>query len=158
MTTKVLCVCLGNICRSPMAEAVLKQRAVDAGVELTVDSAGTTGFHEGEAPDERAQQAAHARGYDMSGLAARPLIAEDLDQFDYILAMDRQNLTDILAWRPELTDSGKVRLFMDFFDDPEQEIPDPYYGTESGFEEVLDRIENAADSFIAFLQQQETKH
>lgn len=154
MAIQVLCVCLGNICRSPMAESVLRQRAADAGVDLNVVSAGTTGFHEGEEPDERAQQAAMERGYDMSGQVANAIAAAELDSYDYILAMDRQNLTDILGLRPDLEGSGKVHLFMEFIDDPDKEISDPYYGGEQGFEEVLDRIETAADSFLAFIQKQ----
>lgn len=142
----VLFVCMGNICRSPTAEAVFRQKIEAAGLagRVHVDSAGTHRYHVGNSPDQRAVRAARSRGYDMQGLRARQVAKEDFLKFDYILAMDRQNL-EILqrVAGPEL--QGKARLFMEFSRDFEgKEVPDPYYGGAQGFENVLDRVESAS--------------
>jgi protein-tyrosine phosphatase len=152
---KILFVCLGNICRSPSAEAVLREiaarEAPDLGIE--VDSAGTAGYHIGSPPDERSQEAARRRGYDMAPLRARIVEPEDFERFDLILAMDRDNLS-ILRRRAPVAARERVRLFLEFAPDAGvTEVPDPYYGGASGFEQVLDLVEAAARGLIAHLRE-----
>ncbi len=153
MNFRVLLVCMGNICRSPTAEAVLRQyiRNNRLGDRVEVDSAGTHGYHVGEAPDARTQRAAMARGYDMSQLRARKVARQDLDYFDLILAMDRTNLDNLqrMATPEQL---NKIALFMDYarnFED--EEVPDPYYGLGYGFDLVLDMVEDAAQGVVESL-------
>ncbi len=150
MNYRVLLVCMGNICRSPTAEAVLRHyiRNYRLGDKVEVDSAGTHGYHVGEAPDARTQRAAMARGYDLSQLRARKVARQDLDYFDLILAMDRTNL-DNLQRMASPEQLGKIRLFMDYarnFED--EEVPDPYYGLGYGFDLVLDMVEDAARGIV----------
>jgi len=151
MTVKVLFVCLGNICRSPAAEgffrAVLRDNGLDRAVE--VDSRGTAAHHIGEPPDPRSQSAALARGVDISNLRAGSVQERDFDRFDYILAMDRQNLRDLQAMAPSDA-RATPRLFLDYApNQPDREVPDPYYGGASGFEHVLDLIERASPGLLA---------
>lgn len=143
---RILFVCLGNICRSPTAEGVLRTIAEREApeLELEVDSAGTAGYHVGDPPDPRTQAAASRRGYDLSGLRARVVAPEDFERFDLILAMDRENLA-VLQRRAPAVARSRVRLFLEFA--PEagtSEVPDPYYGGPNGFEEVLDLVESAS--------------
>jgi protein-tyrosine phosphatase len=150
MNFRVLLVCMGNICRSPTAEAVLRHyiRNHRLGDKVEVDSAGTHGYHVGEAPDARTQRAAMARGYDLSQLRARKVARQDLDYFDLILAMDRTNL-DNLQRMASLEQQDKIRLFMDYaknFED--DEVPDPYYGLGYGFDLVLDMVEDGAQGIV----------
>ncbi len=152
---KILFVCLGNICRSPTAEAVFRAVAAREAPELTieVDSAGTAGYHIGEPPDARTRQAASRRGYDMSPLRARIVEPHDFDVFDLILAMDRENL-NVLHHRAPAHARDRVRLFLEFA--PEAtvtEVPDPYYGGPNGFEEVLDLVEAATQGLLQHLRQ-----
>jgi protein-tyrosine phosphatase len=150
MSYRVLLVCMGNICRSPTAEGVLRQyiRLNRLGDKVEVDSAGTHGYHVGEAPDARTQRAAAVRGYNLSQLRARKVARQDLDYFDLILAMDRNNLDNLLRMAtPE--QQTRIKLFMDYamnFDD--DEVPDPYYGLGHGFDLVLDMVEDAAQGLI----------
>ncbi|MEI8596113.1 low molecular weight protein-tyrosine-phosphatase [Photobacterium sp. Hal280] len=145
----VLFVCMGNICRSPTAEAVLRAKAVEAGVEVEIDSAGTIGYHQGKRPDSRARAAGEARGYSFEGIRARQIAAGDFDKFDLILVADRQNLSDLTAICPAEYLS-KLSLLLNFAEEAEEdEVPDPYYGGEAGFEHVLDLIEAAADRIVA---------
>lgn len=148
----VLLVCMGNICRSPTAEAVLRAKAVKAGVEVEIDSAGTIGFHEGKRPDSRSRDAGEARGYSFEGIRARQIAVGDFDKFDLILVADRQNLSDLTAICPA-EHLSKLSLLLAFADAEEDEVPDPYYGGEEGFEYVLDLIEAAADRVVAGLKQ-----
>lgn len=151
---RILFVCLGNICRSPSAEAVMRHIAASEAPELRieVDSAGTAGYHIGEPPDARSQEAALRRGYDMSRLRARIIEPEDFERFDLILAMDRNNLS-VLRKRAPAQSRERVRLFLEFAPDAgAPEVPDPYYGGASGFEEVLDLVEAAARGLIAHLK------
>lgn len=152
MANSVLFVCLGNICRSPTAEAVFKTKAKRAGLDIEIDSVGTGGWHIGEAPDTRAIQAGERRGYQFSGQSARKINAQDFRAFDYILAMDFKNLRDLLQIAdPEYHD--KIHLFLDFAPDVQvQDVPDPYYGGTQGFDEVLDLVEAASDGLIAHIQ------
>jgi len=141
---------MGNICRSPTAEGVVRALAERAGVSsvVEVDSAGTHGYHEGEPPDLRARKAAASRGYDLSGLRARSVKDQDFSRFDRILAMDRQNLAFLLRTCPTEYQS-KLGLFLDYADGlAVDEVPDPYYGGAEGFEKVLDICEEAARGLI----------
>ncbi len=150
--TRILFVCLGNICRSPTAEGVVRHllaQSPELGVEL--DSAGTAGYHVGAAPDPRSQRAARRRGIDLSGLRARRVTAKDFTDFDLILAMDRANLQDLQAMQPPGS-SAHVRLFMEYAVGADLEVPDPYDGEAQDFERVLDLTEAAGRGLIAALQ------
>lgn len=149
---KVLFVCTGNICRSPTAEGVVSAVCAQQGVEAELDSAGTEGYHVGEAPDPRTRRAAERRGYDLSRLRARKLEAGDYARFDLILAMDRGHL-EIMRRQCPLPYRAKLRLFMSYAPDSgEDEVPDPYYGGEAGFERVLDLCEDAAEGLVEALR------
>lgn len=152
---KVLFVCMGNICRSPTAEGVLRRFVCEKGLEdkIEVDSAGTHGYHVGEAPDQRTQRAAAKRRYDLSNMRARKVAAQDLGYFDLILAMDRNNL-DVLKRICPPDKHDRLGLLMKFahnFDD--EEVPDPYYGLGHGFDLVLDMIEDAASGLLEHLEE-----
>lgn len=147
---RVLFVCLGNICRSPTAEAVFRQRLQQAGLveRVEVDSAGTGDWHVGKAPDSRTQQAARQRGYDLSGLRGRQVSAEDFARFDLVLAMDAANLRDLQRMRPPHA-RGELDLYLRRFGLAEDEVPDPYYGGSEGFEQVLDLLEQASEALLS---------
>ncbi|WP_428408312.1 low molecular weight protein-tyrosine-phosphatase [Hyphococcus sp.] len=147
----VLFVCLGNICRSPAAEGVLRARAKERGVNVTIDSAGTGGWHAGDPPDARMMKAAAKRGIDISYQRARQVDLSDFYQFDYLLAMDLSNHTDLLDMAPP-NRTCDIRLFLDFADCDTRETPDPYYGGHDGFERVLDLIERGAEGFLDYLE------
>lgn len=141
---RILTVCLGNICRSPTAEAALRDAAADAGVDLEVDSAGTAAYHVGEPPDERMTAAAAEVDLELGG-AARQVTPDDLSSFDLVLAMDASNLADLRRIAPDGLPDGRVRLFRSF--DPEgrdEDVPDPYYGGRRGFEEVVEMCQRTA--------------
>jgi protein-tyrosine phosphatase len=150
---RVLFVCLGNICRSPTAEAVMRQRLQQAGLaeRIEVDSAGTGDWHIGKAPDSRTQEAARHRGYDLSSLRGRQVSADDFARFDLILAMDAANLGDLQRLRPAQA-KGELDLYLRRFGLAEDEVPDPYYGGSEGFEQVLDLLEQASDALLAELK------
>lgn len=151
--TRVLFVCLGNICRSPTAEAVLRELARRHPVkhEIEIDSAGTHGYHAGEPPDERAVAAARRRGIDMSSQRARVVRAEDFERFDLVLAMDEPVYRRLRKIAPPAR-ADRVRLFLDYAPGlRRREVPDPYYGGDTGFEEVLDLVEEAARGLLAAL-------
>ncbi len=155
MTVNVLFVCLGNICRSPTADGVFRQRVQAAGLQqqIGVDSAGTGDWHVGRAPDSRALAAAAKRGYDLSGLRARQVADKDFAEFHYVLAMDKSNLSHLRRLAPAHY-AGHVGLFLDFA--PHlglREVPDPYYGGHQGFEQVLDLVEAACDGLLTHIQQ-----
>lgn len=144
---RVLFVCLGNICRSPTAEAVFRDRARRAGLSVTADSCGTSGWHEGEAPYPPAIKAAAARGYDLTGLRARQIQTADFASFDHILVMDRKNLYDTEAMCP--TGGTEPQLFLSYAPQFGSDVPDPWYSGD--FDGVLDMIEAASDGLIATL-------
>lgn len=147
---KVLFVCLGNICRSPTAEGVFRKLVRDMKLEheFEIDSAGTHAYHVGEPPDERAQAACARRGIDISGLSGRRAEAGDMETFDYVLAMDRENLDNLRRICPPGFES-RIRLFMEFAPARrEKEVPDPYFGGTGGFDRVLDMIEDAAQGLL----------
>ncbi|EKF75218.1 protein tyrosine phosphatase [Alcanivorax hongdengensis A-11-3] len=154
MSVSVLFVCLGNICRSPTAEVVFREQLRRAGLdsEIELDSAGTGDWHIGRAPDPRTQAAAARRGYDMSDLRARQVSPADFHRYDLILAMDNANLADLEAMQP---DQGRASLgrFLDYGHSGVQEVPDPYYGGEDGFDTVLDLIEDGAAGLLARLRE-----
>lgn len=152
-SSSILFICMGNICRSPTAEGVFRRMAEEAGVldRLVVDSAGTHDYHVGKAPDDRAQEAAHRRGYDLSSLRGRQVSLRDFEKFDYILAMDRENLASLLRICPR-EHQHKVRLFLSFSHRfTNLEVPDPYYGGRQGFDQVLDMVEDAARGLLGVL-------
>lgn len=146
---KVLFVCMGNICRSPTAEAVFRKLVEDAqlGSRIAIDSAGTGDWHAGKAPDERACIAAARRGYDLGVLRARQVTVEDFCNFDLILAMDHDNLERLQALRP-LDVRCELDLFLRRYDLDEDAVPDPYYGGDEGFERVLDLLEIGASALL----------
>lgn len=150
--TRVLFVCMGNICRSPTAEAVVREFVRrEAGPSVEVDSAGTHGYHRGDPPDERSIVAARRRGYDLSPLRARVVETADFRRFDLVLAMD----TEVLEWLRSIAPrehAGRLKLFLEFAPAlGRRDVPDPYYGGSAGFEEVLDLVEEGARGLLAAL-------
>jgi len=147
--TRILFVCLGNICRSPTAEGVMRRLVREEGLEqeIEIDSAGTGGWHVGAPPDQRATETARRRGTTLEG-AARRFDPADFDRFDLILAMDAENKRDLLALAPDDEARAKVRMFLS----GDRDVPDPYYGGAGGFEEVLDLVEEAARELLTELR------
>lgn len=156
---KVLCVCLGNICRSPTAEVVLRHYCDEQQLNIVVDSAGTSNYHPDKAPDLRSQKHALKRGYDLSGLRARQLTPHDFIDYDLILAMDLENLSNIQnIQRLAETQFGHVRARVALMSEhdqiyPKQALPDPYYGEADGFERVLDQCESSSQAWIEIFKQ-----
>lgn len=146
----MLFVCMGNICRSPTAEGIFRHRLQRAGLteRVQVDSAGTGDWHVGKAPDARALRAAAGRGYHLASLRARQVAAEDFSRFDLILAMDHDNLYHLDRLFPG-EDKAGVDLFLRRYALDVEEVPDPYYGGEAGFERVLDLLEQGCDALLA---------
>ncbi len=155
---RILFVCMGNICRSPTAEGVFAQLLEREGLQerIEVDSAGTIDYHGGRSPDERMQRAAARRGVDLSGLRARVVRPEDFEEFDYLLAMDRDNCAVLRQLCPD-GEQHRVRMFLEFAENPEivelDEVPDPYYGGAKGFEHVLDLVQEAAEGLLEHLRE-----
>lgn len=141
---------MGNICRSPTAEGVFRRFVADEGLNhlIEIDSAGTHDYHIGSSPDRRAQAAAAGRGYDLSGLRGRQVARKDFAEFDYVLAMDKDNLANLRSICPS-DQQQKVRLFLSFSERfKDEEVPDPYYGGPQGFDLVLDMVEDAARGLL----------
>lgn len=146
----ILFVCMGNICRSPTAHGVFRRLVEEAGLShrIRIDSAGTHAYHVGEPPDSRSQAAAARRGVEFSDLRARQVSAEDFERFDYVLAMDKDNLSHLRYMCPEAHRS-KVGLFLEYADTRRaREVPDPYFGGDRGFEKVLDLVEAGARGLL----------
>ena len=152
MTLKVLFVCLGNICRSPLAEAAFQAEAERLGLDVEVDSAGTRGWHAGEPPDRRAINAAHRQGVDISHQRARKIRPEDFERFDHILALDEENLADLEAMRPE---GARARLSLLLDHAPGragQGVADPYYGRDGHFDVAWGDVAEGARGLAAALK------
>jgi len=144
----VLFICMGNICRSPSAEAVFRHKAAESGLKLKIDSAGTLGSHAREKPDHRAQKVGISRGYSFDKIKARQVTVKDFSEFDLILAMDERNIIDLHKVAPEEL-KYKIQLFLDYADNfSDTEVPDPYYGGAQGFRFVLDLVEDASDGLL----------
>lgn len=150
MVTKVLMVCLGNICRSPLAEGLLQSK-VDP-EKVVVDSAGTGGYHIGNRPDERSIAVALKYGLDITQQRCRKLKAQDLETFDIIYAMDKSNYRNIVALAENAHDITKVKLLLEEVDLGAREVPDPYYGGEDGFENIYKLIDQACEAIAQRLQ------
>ena len=150
----VLMVCLGNICRSPTAQSVFESMVVEAGLDhlIEVDSAGTSNWHIGKAPDARSQAAAAARGYDLTSQRGRQVAREDFENFHYILAMDHSNLSDLQRMQPPGS-QAQLALLLDYGSARETtEVPDPYHGGSAGFELVIDLIEDACRDLLRHIR------
>lgn len=144
MAAKILMVCLGNICRSPLAEGILRAK-LPAG--STVDSAGTSNYHIGETPDRRSVATAKKHGLDISKQRGRQVTVADFEEFDVIYAMDRSNMANLLALAPDDTARKKVKLILDELpNSPETDVPDPYYGGNDGFELVYQMLDEACET------------
>lgn len=154
---RVLFVCLGNICRSPTAEGVFRHRVKEAGLDTMIetDSAGTHGFHVDEPPDPRAQAAAAERGIDISDIRSRRFSPYDFSAFDYIVAMDEENLAHLRGNAGDAAESERIHRMLDFATRyTNREVPDPYYGSSGGFEHVLDLIEDASAGLLTHIREQ----
>jgi protein-tyrosine phosphatase len=146
-TPRVLMVCLGNICRSPMAEGILKHKAQQQGLDVFIDSAGTSNWHEGEQPDARAMAEMRSNGIDISDQHSRPFHVSDFDRFDHILVMDTSNRSNVLSLARNADDAAKVKLMLDYGNEVKgKSVPDPYY--DDGFGRVFDLLDYACDVFI----------
>ncbi|WP_273888435.1 low molecular weight protein-tyrosine-phosphatase [Rubrobacter naiadicus] len=154
---RVLFVCMGNICRSPIAQGIFEEMVRREGLEgeILVDSAGVGSWHIGEPPDPRAQEVALRRGVDISGQRARQISPEDCESFDYILTMDEENYRAVSSLCPD--GRAGVRPFLDFADVPQTEVPDPYYGGPEGFEHVALLLEKAAGGLLEEIRRKHLK-
>ncbi|MGI9272947.1 MAG: low molecular weight protein-tyrosine-phosphatase [Woeseiaceae bacterium] len=148
-TTSVLFICMGNICRSPTAEGVFRHFVTEAGLadRISIDSAGTHAYHTNEPADRRASAAAERRGYSLSEIRARKVQDDDFQRFDFIVAMDRDNLAMLLD-QSDAEHHHKISLFLEHASGREDEVPDPYYGGAAGFERVLDLVEEASQALL----------
>ncbi len=146
-------VCLGNICRSPMADGLLRQKVSLNNLDIEVDSAGTANYHVGAAPDPRMIKTGAKNGTPIDFLRARQFSKHDFMSFDYILVMDKSNYTNVCALAPDEDSKNKVQLILDFLPEASiEEVPDPYYGTAADFQYVYDLLDSATDSFLAQLK------
>jgi protein-tyrosine phosphatase len=153
---KVLMVCMGNICRSPLAHGVFERMVREEGLShlIEVDSSGTHSWHIGKRPDPRSQEVAMRHGLDLNYQQARKVTADDIDTFDYILAMDRDNLEILQGLAQSKEALAKISLFLDFADEIElTEVPDPYYGGPQGFDHVYELVEAAARGLLQSINQ-----
>ncbi len=150
---KVLMVCMGNICRSPTAEGVFRHFVEEAGLtdKVSVDSAGTHAYHTNEPADRRASAAAERRGYSLADIRARRIQDDDFERFDFVVAMDRDNLA-MLVDQADAAHHYKISLFLEHSSGHEDEVPDPYYGGAAGFERVLDLVEEASRGLLETLR------
>ena len=153
---RVLFVCMGNICRSPTAEGVFRKlhRELAPAIEIQVDSAGTHAYHLGDRPDPRSLAAALQRGVDISGHRGRQATPSDFYDFDYVIAMDSENLRHLRALRPKKDAKAELKLLLDYADAGIRDVPDPYYGGSGGFERVLDLVEQGGRGLLAHIRRQ----
>lgn len=150
MASKILMVCLGNICRSPLAEGIMRSKLSE---DFIVDSAGTGGWHAGELPDKRSISTAKGRGLDITNQRARQFKKSDFDTFDYIFVMDNSNYKDVLALAPNDVAKSKVKLILnEIFPGENVDVPDPYYGGQDGFENVFDMLDQACEEIARKLK------
>jgi protein-tyrosine phosphatase len=150
---KILSVCLGNICRSPMAEGILRKKIQDSGLDIELDSAGTAAYHVGEMPDPRARETLLEHDIDISDLRGRQFVQQDFDRFDLILAMDEENYHNILRLARNDKDRKKVKMLMNYLMPGENiSVPDPYFGGPGGFHNVYDMIDKATDKLLESLK------
>lgn len=148
---KILMVCLGNICRSPLAQGILQAKLQSD--QVLVDSAGTASYHVGHSPDVRSIEVARKHGIDITNQQARKFVREDFEKFDFIFAMDRSNYQNLIVMARNTHDKEKVHLILNALDvDSNHEVPDPYYGDEDGFEKVFNMLDEACESIIAKIQ------
>lgn len=155
LSMKVLFVCLGNICRSPMAEGILRDLAKTRGILLEVESAATYSGHEGEHPDSRAQTEMKKRGHSIQQIRSRPIAQSDYHEFDRIFVMDKNNLRDVLSRSPDSSSTEKIDLFLNqAWPGKDLEVPDPYFGGQQGFERVYSLLERAAEAFLDEIDEQ----
>ena len=146
---RILFVCLGNICRSPLAEGILRNKGVENNLDIIVDSCGTEAYHQGESPHPRSIAIAKKNGIDISMLKARKFALTDFDSFDHIFVMDKSNYADVLNLASSSANHRKVELILNLLETTKnQNVPDPYYGGESGFVEVYDLLDASCDAII----------
>ena len=146
---RILMVCLGNICRSPMADGLMRKKVQDNQLDIYVDSAGTANYHVGGAPDTRMTATAKSKGIDISGLKARQFIVSDFDAFDLIYVMDQSNYNNVVRLARNETDIQKVQLILELRTSPHEiEVPDPYYGGQDGFEHVYQLLDESTDIIL----------
>ena len=146
MSTRILMVCLGNICRSPVAEGILRNRVREKGLNVITDSAGTSGYHIGEKPDSRMLRIAKSNDIDISDLRARQFKKDDFDKFDRIYVMDESNYENVVALATKSEQKEKVKLILnESFPGSDKEVPDPYFGGDTGFQHVIDLLSQAID-------------
>ncbi len=150
--TKILMVCLGNICRSPVAEGIMRKKIIEKNINATVDSAGTANFHVGEAPDLRSQKNALKNGLDISMLRGGQFSEKDFDDFDMILTMDTSNYNNVIALATTKEQKNKVSLILSHIDERGlKEVPDPYFGGEAGFQQVFELLDEACEAIVVQL-------
>lgn len=146
---RILMVCLGNICRSPMAEGIMKAKLRERGIDAEVDSCGTSDWHQGELPDKRAILTMSQKGIDITDQRSRPIQASDLDSWDHVFAMDHSNMTNIAAFAQSVGKASPAKLMLSLTPNAiTDEVPDPYFGMENGFEIVYGLLSDACDVFI----------
>lgn len=150
---KILMVCLGNICRSPMADGLLRKKVKDAGLSVEVDSAGTSNYHSGEAPDHRMRATARKFNYPIDDLKARQFVVSDFDEFDVIYVMDSSNYNDVIRLSRDENDEVKVRMILnETFPGENRAVPDPYFGGDNGFVEVFNLLDDATNEILKKLK------
>jgi len=158
MSMKILTVCLGNICRSPMAEGILRHLAQERGIDIRTDSAGTGDYHVGEEPDHRAIAAMERYGINIRDLRARQFKELDFEDFDIILAMDASNLANMLKLAPNAELAKKAHLMMDHAPEhPEREVPDPYFGGDEGFDHVYRMLVEACNAVLDGVEEKQAR-
>jgi protein-tyrosine phosphatase len=149
LAKRILLVCLGNICRSPLADGLLLRKIKEQNLDLTVDSAGTANYHVGKAPDHRMIQTAAKHGTSLGFLRARQFTSKDFQNFDHILVMDQSNYNDVTKLAQHEAERQKVEFFLDYlYPNQKAAVPDPYYGSLKDFEEVYNLVDKATDALI----------